>query len=115
MSAIPTPVWFGLAEGKAYVRTERAVGKTKRIRANGRARLVPSNMRGKPLGPAADGVGRVMAPDEEPVAEAALTANYGLGRKVYESQGERLGIDTVYLEIAPAGSVTSSNASEGAT
>ncbi len=97
------------------MRTERAVGKTKRIRANGRARLAPSNMRGKPLGPAADGVARVLEESEWPRAEVALESNYGLGRKVYESQGERLGIDTVYLEIAPAGSVTSSNGSEGAT
>jgi PPOX class probable F420-dependent enzyme len=102
--AIPTPVWFGVGDdGNAYVRSERQVGKVKRIRANGRARLAPSTMRGKPLGPAADGVARVLGEAEWPRAEAALASNYGLGRKVYESQGERLGIDTVYLEIAPAG------------
>jgi hypothetical protein len=33
------------------------------------------------------------------LAEAALSTNYGLGRKVYERAGEALGVETVYLEI----------------
>jgi hypothetical protein len=36
-------------------------------------------------------------------AEAALAANYGLGRKIYEGVGGTLGVATVYLEITPAG------------
>ena len=98
---IPTPVWFGLADGKVYVRSESQVGKVKRIRANGRARVAPCNLRGKPLGPAADGRARVLPFAEEDRAEAALSANYGLGRALYEGAGGRMGISTVYLEITP--------------
>jgi PPOX class probable F420-dependent enzyme len=98
---IPTPVWFGLADGKLYVRSESHVGKVKRIRANGRARVAPCNLRGKPLGPAADGRARILPGAEEDQAEAALSANYGLGRTLYEGAGERMGIRLVYIEVTP--------------
>jgi uncharacterized protein len=98
---IPTPVWFGLADGKVYVRSESQVGKVKRIHANGRARVAPCTLRGKPLGPAADGRARVLPSAEEDRAEAALRASYGLGRTLYEGAGERMGVTMAYLEIAP--------------
>ena len=100
---VPTPVWFGLTGGKAYVRSETHVGKVKRIRASGRARVAPCNFRGKPIGPAAEGRARVLLPEEEERAEAALAANYGLTRTLYEGAGGRLGVKTLYIEIAPAG------------
>ena len=47
--------------------------------------------------------GRVLdQPGDEQEAEAALSAHYGLGRKVYEGAGGALGAETVYLEITPA-------------
>jgi hypothetical protein len=60
-------------------------------------------VRGKPLGPPAEALGRVLerSSDQEH-AEAALRANYGLGRKIYEGAGGVLGTETVYLEITPA-------------
>ncbi|HYY74199.1 MAG TPA: PPOX class F420-dependent oxidoreductase [Solirubrobacterales bacterium] len=100
---VPTPVWFGIADGKVYVRSETQVGKVKRIRANGRARVAPCNFRGKPIGPAAEGRARVLPPQEEDRAEAALAANYGLTRTLYEGAGGRLGVKTLYIEIAPVG------------
>ena len=98
---IPTPVWFGLGDGRVYVRSESHVGKVKRIRANGRARVAPCTLRGKPLGPAADGRARILPSADEDRAEAALSANYGLGRALYERAGERMGIRLVYIEVAP--------------
>jgi hypothetical protein len=47
---VPTPVWFVEMDGKLYVFTGAQTGKAKRIRANGRARVAPSDGRGKPLG-----------------------------------------------------------------
>jgi PPOX class probable F420-dependent enzyme len=98
---IPTPVWFGLADGKVYLRSEAAVGKVKRIRSNPRVRIAPSTLRGKPLGPPAEGRARVLAPDESERAERAIAANYGLFRKLYEGGGNRLPIDLVYIEVEP--------------
>jgi uncharacterized protein len=99
---VPTPVWFGLEDGKLYVRSEAAVAKVRRIRNDPRVRVAPCTVRGKPVGRPADGRARVLddARDEEH-AEAALRVNYGLGRKVYERVGAALGAETVYLEIIP--------------
>jgi PPOX class probable F420-dependent enzyme len=99
---VPTPVWFGLGDGNVYIRSEADVAKVKRIRNDPRARVAPCTARGKPVGPAAEGRARVLGQAAEiEQAEAALSANYGLGRRLYEGAGTRLGIDTVYLEIAP--------------
>jgi PPOX class probable F420-dependent enzyme len=99
---VPTPVWFGLADGKVYFRTEAAVGKVKRIRNNPRVRVAPCTLRGRPLGPPAQGRARVLGPDEAERAERAIAANYGLFRRIYEAIGQRLSsIDQVYIEIAP--------------
>jgi len=101
--AVPTPVWFGLGDGKLYVRSEADVAKVKRIRNDPRVRVAPCSVRGKPLGPPAEARARVLEqPDDCERAEAALQANYGLGRKVYERAGGAFGVETVYLEIASA-------------
>jgi PPOX class probable F420-dependent enzyme len=98
--AVPTPVWFGLGDGKLYLRSEADVAKVRRVRNDPRVRVAPCTVRGKPLGPPADGHARVLeASVDEQRAEAALRANYGLGRRLYEKAGSSRGIDTVYLEI----------------
>jgi PPOX class probable F420-dependent enzyme len=108
--AVPTPVWFGLGEGKLYVRTEADAAKVRRIRNDPRARVAPCTARGKPLGPPAEGRARVLDEQGEiAAAEAALEANYGLGRKLYECAGGVVEIDAVYLEVAPVGHVSLSS------
>jgi PPOX class probable F420-dependent enzyme len=100
---VPTPVWFGLdGEGRVYVRSEADAGKVKRIQAGARVLVGPATARGKPAGPLAEGTARVLPAGEEQRAERALQANYGLGRRVYESFSGPLGIETVYLEVTPA-------------
>jgi uncharacterized protein len=100
--AVPTPVWFGLVDGKLYVRSEADVAKVKRIRNDPHVRVAPCTVRGKPLGSPAEGQARVIEQrSDEEQAEAALQANYGLGRKVYEGAGGAFGVRTVYLEITP--------------
>ena len=42
---VPTPVLFGLAGGKLYLRTEPKTGKVKRIRNDRHVRVGPSNWR----------------------------------------------------------------------
>lgn len=100
---VPTPVWFGLHDRKLYARSEAGVAKVKRIRNNPRVRVAPCTVRGKPLGPPAEGRARVLdQPSDLQEAETALGANYGLGRKVYQGAGGALGAETVYIEITPA-------------
>lgn len=99
---VPTPVWFGLADGELYVRTEAAAAKVGRIGSDPRVRVAPCTLRGKPLGRSAEGRARVLEDTaEQERAEATLRANYGLARKLYGGAGDALGTETVYLEITP--------------
>ena len=101
--AVPTPVWFGIGDGKLYVRSGAEFAKVKRIRNDPRVRVAPCSVRGKPLGPPAEGRARVLdQPSASEEAERALQANYGLGRKIYEGAGGALETAAVYLEITPA-------------
>jgi hypothetical protein len=60
-------------------------------------------MRGRPLGPPAEGSARVLGPEDAAHAERAISANYGLLRRIYEGVGQRLSsIDQVYIEIEAA-------------
>jgi PPOX class probable F420-dependent enzyme len=99
---VPTPVWFGLADGKVYLRTEAAVGKVKRIRNDPRVRVAPCTFRGRPLGPPAEGRARILTAEESSTAERGIAANYGVLRRLYEGAGKPLELDRVYIEIAPA-------------
>jgi PPOX class probable F420-dependent enzyme len=100
---VPTPVWFGVGDdGRMYVRSEARVGKVKRIRNDLHVRVAPATVRGKPVGPTTEATARVLSVADEARAEGALSSNYGLGRRLYEGGGERLSIDTVYIEITPA-------------
>jgi PPOX class probable F420-dependent enzyme len=85
------------------VRTDANAAKVKRILNDPRSRVAPCTSRGKPLGPPAEGRARVLHQRlESALAEAALRANYGLGRRIYEGASEALGTETVYLEVTPA-------------
>jgi PPOX class probable F420-dependent enzyme len=97
--AIPTPVWFGIADGKVYFRSEERVAKIKRIRANDRVLIAPCDNRGKPLGEAVDGRARVLPPEDEHHAESAIQSNFGLGRRIYEGVAMNLGPKGVYVEV----------------
>jgi len=100
--AVPTPVWFGLAEGKVYIRSEAAVGKVKRIRREPHVHIAPCTFRGRPLGPSTEGHARILTPDESERAEHAITANYGLQRRLYEGTVSRLLYrELLYIEVAP--------------
>jgi uncharacterized protein len=99
---VPTPVWFGIDDGKLYVRTGADTAKVRRIRNNGTARVAPSTLRGKPLGPPIAASARVLPREEEDRAERALTANYGIERKLYERFLGGSEESAAYIEVSPA-------------
>jgi uncharacterized protein len=96
---IPTPVWFGLADGKAYIGSDAAAAKVKRIRNNPRVHVAPCTLRGKPLGSAVEGRARILAPQEWERAEHAIAANTGLSRKLLVGVGNRVEVDVVRIEV----------------
>ena len=98
---VPTPVWAAPAGGLLYVRSERSSGKLKRLRNDGRLLVAPCTVRGKPLGAPFEARARVLAAEQEPLAERTLAARYGLGRELFERAMDMLRVDTCYLEITP--------------
>jgi PPOX class probable F420-dependent enzyme len=75
---VRTPVWIAASEGRYYVFTETRAGKTKRLRANGRARLAPCTARGQVHGAWQEARGRIVdAPETVARAYRALRAKYG--------------------------------------
>ena len=100
---VPTPVWAAQAGGRLYVRTDRTAGKVKRLRNDPRLLVAPCTVRGRPLGAPLEATARMLAPEEEPVAERTLAARYGLGRAIFEWAMDVLRVDMSYLEITPGG------------
>jgi uncharacterized protein len=99
--AVPTPVLFGVENGKLYFRTEPDVAKVRRIRNEPHVRVGPCSWRGKPLGPLVEGTARVLPPVERDAAYAALRANYTFGQRMYESAIDRMPVELAYFEVAP--------------
>lgn len=98
---VPTPVWAAEAEGRLYVRTERTAGKVKRLRNDPRLLVAPCTVRGRPLGAPLEATARMLAIEDEPLAERVLAARYGLGRAIFEWSMDALRVDMGYLEITP--------------
>jgi PPOX class probable F420-dependent enzyme len=102
-TAVPTPVWFALLDDRRLVvSAEGRTAKVRRIRRDPRARVVPCDPRGKPLGPGVDATGRVLtSEDESERAEAALHDRYGRLRRGYHRlMFEEAGM--IHLEITAA-------------
>jgi PPOX class probable F420-dependent enzyme len=77
------------------------VAKIRRIRRDPHVRVGPCNLRGKPRGPMAEGRARVLPPEEEERAYAAIEANWSSGMKVFEKGADRVGLPAVYVEVEP--------------
>jgi PPOX class probable F420-dependent enzyme len=100
---VPTPVWFALLDDRRLVvGTDRRTAKVRRIRRDPRARMFPSDPRGKPFGPAVDCTARVVEAVNEAVeAEAALDRKYAKTRRIYERLMTRPQ-DMIHLEVVPS-------------
>jgi uncharacterized protein len=98
---VPTPVWAAPGDGRLFVRSERAAGKLKRLRNDSRLLVAPCTVRGEPLGAPFEARARMLLPAEEPIAERALAARYGLGRELFERTMDLLRVDMCFLEITP--------------
>jgi hypothetical protein len=97
--AMPSPLWFGVADGKLYFHTSPDGYKVKRIRNNPAVLVAPCNSRGKPLGAPFAGKARVVDDAEADRAERALKSNYGVGRRIYTALGRS--VPAVYVEVTP--------------
>jgi PPOX class probable F420-dependent enzyme len=102
-SAVPSPIWFGLDRGRAYIRTGADSWKVKRIENNPAVVIAPCDSRGKPVGPGIRAVARILPPEEHSRAIVARLDAYGLGRWLYDRSVARLYGEAAYLEITAVG------------
>lgn len=98
---VPTPVWFAYVHGNLYVTTTTTAGKVKRIRNYPRVLLTPCDRRGVVHGEEVAGVARQLAPDEYPIADAALKSKYGFLYQVIRFLGSTRKTSRTYIEIRP--------------
>jgi PPOX class probable F420-dependent enzyme len=99
---IPTPVLFGMQDGKLYFRTDASTAKVARIRNDPRVLVGSANSRGKPRGPLARGTARVMSVDENDAAYAVLKQNYTAVNRLGERMLDQLPIEMAYIEVTPS-------------
>jgi uncharacterized protein len=80
---VATPVWFAAADGRLYVFTAEQSGKVKRLRHSQRARVAPSDARGRVRGEWREATARILTePRTIERAHAALQAKYGWQMRV---------------------------------
>jgi len=80
---VATPVWFAAADGRLYVFTAEQSGKAKRLRHSQRARVAPSDARGRVRGEWREATARILTePRTIERAYAALQAKYGWQMRV---------------------------------
>jgi PPOX class probable F420-dependent enzyme len=80
---VATPVWFAEADLKLYVIATDDSGKVKRLRNSQRARVAPSDARGRVLGEWREATARIVTdPGKIERARAALLAKYGWQMRV---------------------------------
>ncbi|MDZ4721346.1 MAG: PPOX class F420-dependent oxidoreductase [Roseiflexaceae bacterium] len=102
--AVKTPVWFAADGGKLYVMTIDDSGKIKRIRADSRVLVEPSDQRGRTLGPQAPGTARILPTTEAQRANDLINRKYGFIKKVFDLFARLNGSlkKRAYIEIEPA-------------
>jgi PPOX class probable F420-dependent enzyme len=75
---VATPVWFAAADGRLYVFTAGQSGKIKRLRHTRRARVAPSDARGRVRGEWREATARILTESRSiERAHAALRSKYG--------------------------------------
>jgi PPOX class probable F420-dependent enzyme len=100
---VKTPVWFVQEGSTLYVRTGAESGKVKRVRNNGRARVVPSDAQGAPLGVWVDGKARLVEAEEAAHVNRLATRKYGLMKLGFDAMNRLQGRKwaTIRVDLQP--------------
>jgi len=96
---VKTPVWFAQDGPTLYVRTGAESGKVKRVRNNGRARVVPSDVQGNPLGEWVDAAARLAEAEEAERANQMVTRKYGAMKVGFDVMNRLQGRDWATIRV----------------
>lgn len=98
---VQTPVWFVQDGALLYVRTIQDSGKVKRIRRNGKVRVMPCGRVGEPLGAWVPAIAREnSAPAIFARVRELLIEKYGAMVEAFEAQTAAQGLAYTVLEIS---------------
>lgn len=95
---IRTPLWFVEAQGVLYMRTPAASAKVRRMRNIPHVRVVPSDVRGNPIGEWVDGEARLIEAAEAEWVNQLVKRKYGLFKWLIDIRSRLKG--TQYVVIA---------------
>jgi PPOX class probable F420-dependent enzyme len=96
--SVPTPVCFAAINEKIFIRTEAGSAKVRRIERCPIVKVAACTLRGTPINDYIECMARIVAPEREPEAEAALLRQYGLARRLFNALSHN---DHTYLELTP--------------
>jgi len=96
---VKTPVWFAQDGPTLYVRTGAESGKVKRVRNNGRARVVPSDAQGNPLGEWVDATARLAEAEEADRANQMVRRKYGAMKVGFDVMNRLQGRDWATIRV----------------
>jgi len=103
---VPTPVWFGIAQGRLYFRSVSTGHKLGRLARNPSVLVAPCSANGRPTGAPFRARARLLATaEEEATAERAIRGNYGLARGLY-ARIISSRVPGRYVEVIPVGPAT---------
>ena len=74
---VSTPIWFVERGISIYVWTEKNSWKVKRLISDPRVQVAPSTVRGRVVGPSAEGTARIVSPEVKEEIENLMVAKYG--------------------------------------
>jgi len=97
--AVRTPLWFVEADGVLYMRTPAASAKVRRIRNNPHVRVVPSDVRGNPLGVWQDGEARLIDADDATWVNDLIKKKYGLLKRLIDLRSRLKGTKAVGIAV----------------
>ena len=97
--AVRTPLWFVEENGVLYMRTPAASAKVRRIRNNQHVRVVPSDVRGNPLGVWLDGEAHLIDADEAKWVNDLIKRKYGLLKRLIDLRSRLKGTKAVVIAV----------------
>ncbi len=98
---VRTPVWFAEDQGHLFVRTQADSGKVKRVRHQGRVRLVPSDVQGNPKGQWIEAHAQLASPEQADLAQRLFRKKYGLQLRGFEAMMKLRGGSWATISIDP--------------
>jgi PPOX class probable F420-dependent enzyme len=95
---VPTRVRFAAINETIFIPTEAASETVRRIEQRPIVKVAACDFRGTPINDYIECMARIVAPEREPEAEAALRCRYGLAMRLFNALARN---EHTYLELTP--------------